>query len=201
MRPIIALVSLLFGIGFNTAGLAEEDSFRKELLKNAVEQQLDEARNDNEGYERADDRYQDKVQRERDLRLKRQGQQAGRQQTADEHEQDNQRTYETTPDSQHGFKLMPAQEQEYIIRQGTYNNGTFVRCPVNKLRTEVVSDLPASWWQTPQIGELEDTRIQHIGGEATLVCAYRGYGGTVSVMRLPPEGATCEARRDGFSCY
>lgn len=164
MRPITALIALLSGIGFNTAGLAEEDSFGEQLLKNVIEQKLDEARDENERHGLSDNSYQDKAQRERDLMRKR-------------------------------------QQQQQTAQQRTTDNGTFIRCPVNKLRTEVVSDLPSPWWQTPQVGGLEDTRIQNIGGEATLVCAYRGYGGTVSVMREPPEGMSCEARSNGFACY
>ena len=91
------------------------------------------------------------------------------------------------------------QQRDEVERQVA--NANFITCPVDKLRTEVVSDLPRGWWQTPQVGNLVDTRIQNIGGRDTLVCAYRGYGGTVSVMREAPAGSRCRARTDGFSCY
>lgn len=77
----------------------------------------------------------------------------------------------------------------------------FIPCPLEELRTEVVSELPQGWWQTPQIGRLEGTYVQRIGGKNTLVCAYRAYGATASVMRLPPEGRPgCQAVENGFYC-
>ncbi len=93
-----------------------------------------------------------------------------------------------------------AQERNADQRAGAQGGATFIACPVERLRTEVVSDLPKPWWQTPQVGGLVETRVQRIGGDPTLVCAYRGYGGTVSVMRRPPRGMTCRSRDGGFSC-
>lgn len=79
-------------------------------------------------------------------------------------------------------------------------NGTFIACPLQEARTEVVNNLPSGWWQTPQIGTLQGVRIQTIGGDITLVCGYWAYGTTASVMRLAPDGSRCETRAGGFVC-
>ncbi len=164
MRRIGYLIVLLPGFAFAAEGLAE-DSVGGKSFKHTIEFQLAQSRSDNDSG--LEPRYQEKLERDRQLRRQRDSSsQAVEQQTT-----------------------------------RTTAQGEFVRCPVNKLRTEVVTDLPSPWWQTPQIGGLEDTRIQNIGGEITLVCAYRGYGGTVSVMREAPSGTECRARADGFSCY
>lgn len=76
----------------------------------------------------------------------------------------------------------------------------FIRCPVTQLRTQATTRLPSPWWQTPQEGGLKNTRIEVIGGQATLVCGYWGYGTLISVMRKPPAGTHCTARRGGFTC-
>lgn len=76
-----------------------------------------------------------------------------------------------------------------------------ITCPLTHARTEVVSPLPGPWWQTPQVGNLQNTRVTTIGGDVTLVCEYRAYGATVSVMRLPPDRTpNCTANADGFTC-
>jgi hypothetical protein len=80
--------------------------------------------------------------------------------------------------------------------------GQFVACPVKETRTEVTTPLPQPWWNTPQIGKLERVSVQTIGGNRTLVCEYRAYGRTVSIMRGFPEGATdCTAEGEGFMCH
>lgn len=87
------------------------------------------------------------------------------------------------------------------VQPARQDNAHFIACPVERLRTEVVTNLPRDWWQTPQIGKLEATRVQRIGGKDTLVCAYRAYGATASVMRLPPQGSgRCRAAENGFYC-
>lgn len=76
-----------------------------------------------------------------------------------------------------------------------------ISCPADQVRTEITTPLPGPWWQTPQVGNLQNTRIATIGGETTLVCEYRAYGTTVSVMRHPPERfQDCSAHRGGFTC-
>jgi hypothetical protein len=80
--------------------------------------------------------------------------------------------------------------------------GQFIACPVKETRTEVTTQLPQPWWNTPQVGSLERVSVQTIGGNRTLVCEYQAYGRTVSIMRRFPEGATdCTAEGDGFMCH
>lgn len=95
-----------------------------------------------------------------------------------------------------------ATEQQDSHAPGPHDTDTgFIACPMDNVRTEVVSELPSPWWQTPQIGGLQETRVQNIGGDITLVCAYRAYGATASVMRLAPAGKSCEAVATGFNCH
>lgn len=76
-----------------------------------------------------------------------------------------------------------------------------VTCPANQVRTEITTSLPDPWWQTPQVGNLQSTRVGEVGGETTLICEYWAYGHTVSVMRRPPENMTnCTAHDGGFTC-
>lgn len=76
-----------------------------------------------------------------------------------------------------------------------------VACPVGQVRTEITTNLPDPWWQTPQVGNLQSTRVGEVGGETTLICEYWAYGHTVSVMRHPPENMTnCNAHEGGFTC-
>jgi len=79
-----------------------------------------------------------------------------------------------------------------------------INCPLAYARTEVTTPLPAGWWNTPQEGQLIGTRVEAVGGEKTLVCAYWAYGMPkgVSIMHLFPEGmAVCRADKTGFTCY
>lgn len=76
-----------------------------------------------------------------------------------------------------------------------------VDCPARNVRAEITTRLPSPWWQTPQEGRLVDTDIANVGRKLTLVCRYRAYGGTVSVMREMPRGARrCTPRPTGFTC-
>jgi hypothetical protein len=76
-----------------------------------------------------------------------------------------------------------------------------IDCPTDQVRTEVVTALPSPWWQTHQVGNLQNTRIAEIGGETTLICEYQAYGTNVSVMRTPPaQFQNCTANSDGFQC-
>lgn len=73
-----------------------------------------------------------------------------------------------------------------------------INCPLRQIRREVVTPLPSGWWQTPIINSLTDTRIITFGdGSKALQCVY-GPAGTI--MRKPPRGQTCTARRGGFTC-
>ena len=76
-----------------------------------------------------------------------------------------------------------------------------IRCPVDEIRAEITTALPDPWFQTPQTGRLQRTRIMNIGGKRTLVCEYWAYGRSVGVMREFPAGAkTCTAVAGGFHC-
>jgi len=76
-----------------------------------------------------------------------------------------------------------------------------IACPHENVRTEVTTPMEDGWWQTPQVGRLQSTRVGNVGGETTLICEYSAYGTTVSVMRRPPERVNnCTAHRDGFTC-
>lgn len=108
-----------------------------------------------------------------------------------------------SPASQTQAPDKPSMQTQTMPQKTTGNsnaNGTFIACPLNEARTEVVSKLPSGWWQTPQIGTLQDVRIQTIGGDITLVCSYWAYGHTASIMRLAPNGSHCETREGGFLC-
>ena len=77
----------------------------------------------------------------------------------------------------------------------------FVACPLETATTTVTSPLPEPWWTTPQVGRLEDVRIDTVGGKRTLSCGYRAYSTTVYVMREFPKGTTsCRAAKNGFWC-
>lgn len=75
-----------------------------------------------------------------------------------------------------------------------------IECPLTQARTEITSPLPSGWWQTPQQGSLEETKIQDIGGSSTLMCGYWAYGQTVYILREAPVGANCTADASGFTC-
>ena len=76
----------------------------------------------------------------------------------------------------------------------------FVKCPLAQARTEVVSKLPAGWWQTPYEGPLVATRVEMIGSEKTLVCEYQAYTTRASVMRKVGATENCVAVTEGFNC-
>jgi hypothetical protein len=73
-------------------------------------------------------------------------------------------------------------------------------CPLSQARTEITSPLPSGWWQTPQVGSLQDTNIQNIGGDPTMMCGYWAYGKNVWVMHKVPAGTNCVADATGFTC-
>lgn len=84
--------------------------------------------------------------------------------------------------------------------QSAIAQDSFVGCPVQLLDTAVVSKLPDGWWATPQQGELLTTQVMVVGGQATLVCRYAGFGAKIGVMREPPARATCTPAPGGFTC-
>lgn len=85
---------------------------------------------------------------------------------------------------------------------GTTSQAAAVRidCPLTQARTEITSPLPSGWWQTPQQGNLQETKVGNIGGDPTLMCGYWAYGSTVYVMSKAPAGANCSSDASGFTC-
>jgi len=84
---------------------------------------------------------------------------------------------------------------------GTSTADERIRCPAERVRTEVTTRLSEPWWQTPQVGSLRGAEVTTVGGEPALVCRYWAYGTEVAVMRRPPSGAgECRAVRGGFEC-
>ncbi len=75
-----------------------------------------------------------------------------------------------------------------------------IECPVNQVRTEITTPLPSGWWQTPQVGNLQDTRITEMGGDTVLMCGYWAYGETVYIMKKAPTDTNCTADATGFNC-
>jgi hypothetical protein len=77
----------------------------------------------------------------------------------------------------------------------------FVECPLETATTTVTNSLPDPWWTTPQVGRLQDVKIETIGGNRTLMCGYGAYSTTVYVMREFPKGTTnCRPAKNGFWC-
>ncbi|MBD3679843.1 MAG: hypothetical protein HUJ27_15765 [Rhodobacteraceae bacterium] len=72
-----------------------------------------------------------------------------------------------------------------------------IRCPVSQIQSEVTTNLPNGWWNTPIANSLTDTRIiTFSGGRKALQCVYGPAG---SIQRYAPEG-DCRAVRGGFEC-
>lgn len=75
-----------------------------------------------------------------------------------------------------------------------------IECPLDQARTEITSPLPSGWWQTPQMGRLQETRIDNIGGDRTLMCGYWAFGKTVYIMQKAPASMSCNKDARGFTC-
>ena len=76
----------------------------------------------------------------------------------------------------------------------------FVQCPLVQARTEIVSELPKGWWQTPYEGPLVGTRVQVVGDDKLLICDYQAYTTQAGVMMRVPVSMNCVAVDGGFSC-
>lgn len=73
-----------------------------------------------------------------------------------------------------------------------------INCPLDQIRREVITPLPADWWQTPIVNSLQSTHVVNVsGGGKALQCRYGAAG---SIQRRPPDGATCTAIAGGFRC-
>ena len=79
--------------------------------------------------------------------------------------------------------------------------GEFISCPLESATTTITDPLPGPWWTTPQVGKLQDVRVEMVGGNQTLMCGYWAYSTTAYVMRPFPDGAKdCRAENNGFRC-
>ena len=76
----------------------------------------------------------------------------------------------------------------------------FVQCPLVLARTEVVSELPTGWWQTPYEGPLAGTRVEVVGSDKLLICDYQAYTTQAPVMMKVPASTDCVAVDGGFNC-
>jgi len=94
--------------------------------------------------------------------------------------------------------MVPAMGQRNGLAAQNQNE---VMCPVTEVKTEITTNLPKPWWNTPQVGKLQSVGIQVIAGERTLVCHYSAYGTQVGVMRKFPEGIhDCKIVDKHFEC-
>jgi len=77
-----------------------------------------------------------------------------------------------------------------------------ILCPVAEVKTEITTQLPKPWWNTPQLGKLHSLGVQVTAGEKTLVCRYSAYGTEVGVIRKFPDGVRdCKAVDKHFECH
>jgi len=81
-------------------------------------------------------------------------------------------------------------------------NEQYIPCPCQEVRAEITTPLSEGWWNTPQVGKLNRTQIENIGGSPTLKCGYRTYNTVVYIMHKFPEGiADCKEAKGGFVCH
>lgn len=90
--------------------------------------------------------------------------------------------------------------QPGTVQQGQAD-GQFIACPLNQANSGLVGRLTYPWWSTPQRGRLESVHVSNVGGQPTLVCAYRAYNRTMPVMRRFPKNVKhCNPQGSGFRC-
>ena len=72
---------------------------------------------------------------------------------------------------------------------------------LKQIQVEVTSKLPDGFWQTPQVGNLVNKKMENIGGKQTLMCGYKVSNATVFIMHALPEGTKgCKPDMHGFVC-
>ncbi|MBF0491988.1 MAG: hypothetical protein HQM15_04330 [Deltaproteobacteria bacterium] len=76
----------------------------------------------------------------------------------------------------------------------------FIPCPVTQIEAKITSSVPSDWWDTPQVGNLQNTQVTNIGGIPTLQCLYWAYGTNIPLMKRVPAGLQCSAQSNGFQC-
>lgn len=73
-----------------------------------------------------------------------------------------------------------------------------IRCPLDQIRREVTTRLPAGWWNTPIVNSLTQTKIiTFSGGKKAMQCLYGPAG---SIMLEVRSDKTCTAISGGFNC-
>jgi hypothetical protein len=72
---------------------------------------------------------------------------------------------------------------------------------LKQVQVGVTSNLPAGFWQTPQVGNLVKKEIGNVGSKRTLNCGYSVYNTTVFIMHPFPDGVkVCKPDVHGFVC-
>lgn len=80
---------------------------------------------------------------------------------------------------------------------------TKVECPAIKVTVgvEVPTVLPAPWWDTPYVMDLDSTSLTTVAGKQALRCTYKGSGREWDVSRpLSPEFQSCTSQGKYFMC-
>lgn len=73
-----------------------------------------------------------------------------------------------------------------------------IRCPLDQIRREVTTPLPAGWWNTPIVNSLTETKIiTFSSGKKAMQCRYGPAG---SIMLEVRSDKTCTAISGGFNC-
>lgn len=95
------------------------------------------------------------------------------------------------------WRITPTPTAPDLVRP---SDPKFVQCPLVQARTEIVSELPKGWWQTPFEGPLVGTRVVVVGDDKLLICDYQAYTTQAGVMMKVPASMNCVAVDGGFSC-
>lgn len=96
------------------------------------------------------------------------------------------------------YKPQPQQNNGYSDKPSSA--AQFIPCPVTQIEARVTSSIPSDWWDTPQQGNLQNTRVTDVGGSPTLQCLYWAYGREIPLMKRVPAGLHCTAQSNGFRC-
>lgn len=91
-------------------------------------------------------------------------------------------------------------EAEKPAKEKLAENEVEVLCPLDRIRTEIVTPFSAPWWQTPIQAQLTNVKMETVGGATALICDYAGYG---LARRLPGGTTDCRTnnQKNGFVCW
>lgn len=84
-----------------------------------------------------------------------------------------------------------------IASMGAATAETRIDCPLKQAKRKIVGDFGKTWWTTPVVDSLSQTKVMNIGGKPALMCIYGNAG---SIQRNAPAGASCRAVTGGFVC-